>query len=117
MEKTIKLNDLLVENDVVYLMSKLDEKFVRNLIKKHLKNIFLFNGQEVSEKLIDKYFSNFINFIYNNLNDNVIKSNKDLAFYIHNELQFTIENDEYLFKRFFKNKYFEIKLYKFVSID
>lgn len=106
-----------VEIDSIYLLSNvLKENQIKRNLKEILKNIFLLNNFRISEKTINKYFSNYINFITYNLIDNTIKSNKDLKYYIEHELLLTIENTEYLFNRFFNNEYNKIENFLFIEI-
>ena len=110
--------EIRVKNDILFGFSDLyNEKQFKKQLKEILKKIFLLNGFRVSETLINKYFSEFSEFIYNNVSDKVIKSSNDLKFYIENELTLIIENNEYLFKRFFRNEFKEIKNFLFVEIE
>lgn len=109
--------EISTKNDILFLCSELKkESEIKKELKTILKKIFLLNGFKISDKTINKYFTNYINFITFNLKDNTIKSNKNLKYYIENELLLTIENSEYLFKRFFNNNYNKIENFLFIEI-
>ena len=110
--------EIRTKSDLLFLFSNLkSENQLKKDLKDILKGIFLLNGFSLSEKSINKYFENYINFIVQNLKDNIIKSSNDLKYYLENELELTIENEQYLFYRFFNNEYKTIENFLFVNVN
>ena len=111
------LTEINIKSEILFLCSEFKkENKIKSELKEILIKIFNLNGFKISEKTINKYFSNSIDFITYNLKDNVIKSSKDLKYYIQSELVLNIENNEFLFRKYFNNQYKEIKEFLFIEI-
>jgi len=108
--------EISVSNDILFMCSDLYnfEQIKKQLTKIFIK-IFKFNDFVTNEQFINKYFEHSLNMISENLNDNTIKSNKDLKYYIQNEIYLTISNNEFLFNKFFNNQYLNVQNFLFVN--
>ena len=99
-EKITKEN---LDNELSYIFNNITYKNRNTLLNNFIGLLFKYNGLKISTTTIKHTFNvgnNFNDFIYNNIDDNVIDNVDDLKFYILNEINLIMPNDEYLYNRF-----------------
>ena len=109
--KSIQIKNYAIDNNKLineydYIIKNIhNENIIKTHLFKRLNYFFRKNYINISLSLIKSYFMDYVEFIINNIKDNVINNNNDLTFYIINELNLTINNTDYLKKIIFNNQY------------
>lgn len=98
-----KLNTEKLNNEIDYIFKNITEKNKNKLLNNFIKLLFDFNNIKISITTIKKTFNEnncFSSFIFYNICNGVIKNTDDLKFYILNEINLIMPNNEYLYNRF-----------------
>ena len=84
-----------------------NENDIKKMIVKDIQKILRDNDFICCYSMVGYYFNNVVEFVYRNLLDNIIKSEKDYKYYLVNEIDLSVRNIKKVRSEFYNLKFLD----------